>query len=200
MRLLTTLTVLALAAGCSSTGHTPPTQTPPRTPAPSLPRLVPVSVEVPQLGAHSDLVALGLNPDRSLETPDVAHPEQAGFYCVKDPVRTCSSGVLPGQVGPAVVIGHIDGNHGQKGVFHDLPTLKPGDTASVTESDGSVLTFSVYRVLSTAKTQFENSVVYGNTTLPELRLITCSGPFVGGTLGYSDNTVVFLVLVPTTPG
>lgn len=171
------------------------------TPAsPPVPRVLPASVDVPRIGAHSTLPPIGLKPDGSFQTPDERHPQQATFYCVTVPApQLCSSGVLPGQPGPAVILGHIDGNK-QKGIFHDLPAMQVGDLVTVSLEDRTVLTFTVYRVLSKAKTEFPGSIVYGNTTGPEIRLITCSGPFIGGSAGYADNTVVFAVLVPNPPG
>jgi hypothetical protein len=160
---------------------------------------MPASVDVPRIGAHSTLLTIGLNPDGSFQTPDEKHPQQATFYCIPAPApQLCSSGVLPGQLGPAVILGHIDGNK-QKGLFHDLPAMQIGDDITVTLEDGTVLTYVTYRILTKAKTEFPSSVVYGDTMGPELRLITCSGKFLSGKVGYADNTVVFAVLVPNQP-
>lgn len=207
MRLLAALIVVLALAGCSQTGQgppritiQPPTQTTPTQPAPPpIPRVKPVSVDVPTINAHSTLVPLGLKPDGSLDTPDVHHPQQAGYFCVTDPIKVCANGVVPGQPGPAVIVGHVDGAH-QQGVFFHLRNMKVGDTATVTEDGGRTLTFTAYRVLQAAKTQFPSSVVYGDTVGPELRLITCTGQFVGGSLGYADNMIVFMSLVPNPPG
>lgn len=167
-----------------------------------VPRSSPVSVDVHAIGAHSTLVPLGLDGDGSLAVPDVHHPAQASWYCADATItgRTtrCSSGVQPGQPGPAVIIGHVDGDH-QQGVFYHLKSLKVGDTAQVGLADGTTLTFSAYRVLMAAKTQFPQQVVYGNTPGPELRLITCTGSFVGGKYGYDQNLVVFLTMIPNPP-
>ncbi|MCA1694724.1 MAG: hypothetical protein LC749_08340, partial [Actinobacteria bacterium] len=109
MRPLALLIALLALAGCSSTSqgqrHVPVIpQTSAAPPAPAtLPRLRPVSVDVPAINAHSSLIPLGLNPDHTMATPDDAHPKQAGYYCVTDPATLCSAGVLPGQVGPAVI-------------------------------------------------------------------------------------------------
>jgi sortase (surface protein transpeptidase) len=160
----------------------------------------PASIDIPKINAHSTLIPLGLEPDGSLKVPDVKHPKQASYFCVVDidPGKVCSNGVVPGQPGPAVVVGHIDGAK-QKGIFYDLPKMAVGDTATVTEANGKILTFSAYRVLETAKTQFPASVVYGDTVGPELRLISCTGKFVGGQTGYNDNIIVFMALVPNPP-
>ena len=41
------------------------------------------------------------------------------------------------------------------------------------------------------KTDFPTLDVYGNTDSPELRLITCGGPFDSSAGSYVDNVVVF---------
>lgn len=190
-------------AGCSSApsqGTSPVIKIPETTAAPpSVPRVEPARIDIEKINAHSSLIPLGLNPDHTLATPDVHHPQQASYYCITDPVKICSSGVLPGQVGPAVIIGHVDGAK-QQGVFYQLKDLQPGDIAAVTLKDGTILDFQVYRVLKAAKTNFPSQVVYQPTSVPEIRLITCTGTFVGGQLGYADNLIVFAALVPNLPG
>jgi hypothetical protein len=42
-----------------------------------------------------------------------------------------------------------------------------------------------------AKSAFPSKLVYGRTSRPALRLITCSGDFDRATGHYVDNTVVF---------
>jgi sortase (surface protein transpeptidase) len=212
--LLAALAVAALVGACSSpiTGQgIPAAAVAPSTaagaPLSPVSRAAPSTIDIPRIDAHSSLIPLGLAADGSLTVPDVAHPQQAGWYCADPKLAataiSCRSGVLPGQVGPAVIVGHVDGSPAdgahQKGVFYRLRELAVGDTARVTLADGTVLTFAVYRVLTAAKTAFPTSVVYGDTQTPELRLITCGGAWVGGKLGYADNTIAFATLIPTVP-
>lgn len=173
-----------------------------------VPRAAPISVDIPRIDAHSSLAPWGLRSDGQLDVVDVTRPLQAGWYCDKpqlaNPVINCKSGVLPGQIGPALIAGHVDGSpvkgvH-QKGIFYRLHELEAGDTVSVGLADGTQLTFAVYRVLKSAKTQFPASVTAGGDTVaPELRVITCGGPFVGGEMGYADNVIVFATLIPNVP-
>jgi hypothetical protein len=191
-------------AGCSTSGApgqgaTSIPKIPETAQAPIVPRVEPARIDIDKINAHSSLVPTGLKPDGSLDAVDVKQPEQASYYCIKDPAKICSSGVLPGQIGPAVVLGHIDGNK-KKGIFHDLGQLAIGDKAVVTLKDGTILTFQAYKILQTAKAQFPTQIVYQPTTVPEIRLATCTGPFVGGSLGYNDNLIVFMSLVPNPPG
>lgn len=193
---------VAALAGCSSApsqGSLPVIKLPEST-APSVPRVAPAGIDIPKINAHSTLIPLGLNPDQSLAAPDVKHPQQASYYCIVDPnpQTICSSGVLPGQVGPAVIIGHVDGAK-QQGIFYNLKKLQEGDTFTVTLKDGTVLTFRVYKVREDAKTSFPTQVIYAPTSLPEVRLITCTGKWVGGSLGYANNFIAMASLVPTPP-
>jgi hypothetical protein len=51
--------------------------------------------------------------------------------------------------------------------------------------------FRAYRVATFAKNRFPTRLVYGPTPDPELRLITCGGPFNPVAHSYADNVVVF---------
>ncbi|MCG8915889.1 class F sortase [Actinokineospora sp. PR83] len=145
----------------------------------------PVEVNIPALGARSSLIPLGLNPDGTAEVPPLDHPAQAGWY---------KHGPAPGDPGPAVLLGHVDG-HSLPGIFHDLATLTPGDRVEVTRNDRSTAAFTVRRVDRVAKTDFPTDAVYGETDDPQLRLITCGGAFDRATGNYEDNVIVYADLV-----
>jgi hypothetical protein len=174
-----------VVAGCSvpSVGPAAPAS-PTTTTAAEAPVAQPASVEVDKIGARSSLIPLGIQPNGEIDVPNVKTPQQAGWY---------SLGPVPGAVGPAVILGHIDGA-GKPGIFYRLREIQVGDTARVITTDGRSLTFRTYDVVRVAKTAFPTDRVYGNTAEPELRLITCGGAFVGGDLGYQDNIIVFMKL------
>jgi len=148
---------------------------------PAVSAAAPVEVHIPALGARSSLIPLGLNPDGTAEVPSLDRPAQAGWY---------KHGPAPGDPGPAVLLGHVDG-HGVPGIFHDLATLTPGDRVEVTRHDRSTAAFTVRRVDRVAKTEFPTEAVYGETANPQLRLITCGGAFDRATGNYADNVVVY---------
>lgn len=145
----------------------------------------PVSVEIPKIGARSTLTKLGLNKDGTVQVPPVSQPMQAGWY---------SKGPTPGEKGPAVLLGHIDGAK-QPGIFYRLRELKPGDEVLIRRADGSTAKFVVQRSAQVPKTDFPTEEVYGNTDQPELRLITCGGSFDRAAGSYRDNTIVYATLV-----
>ncbi|MDQ2838695.1 MAG: sortase [Actinomycetota bacterium] len=132
---------------------------------------------------QSRLQALGLNKDGTLQTP--SQWQQAGWY---------SRGVLPGELGPAVIAGHVDSVSGPA-VFFRLKELKPGDTAAVIQRNGHVLMFEVDTVQEYPKDKFPTALVYGPTPVPVLRLITCTGDFDQAAHSYVDNLVVSTHLI-----
>lgn len=147
----------------------------------ALPRSIPKAVRIPAIGADSSLVPLGLNKDRTVEVPPVRTPKQAGWY---------RYGPTPGQRGPAVVLGHIDGNH-HKGIFWDLHLMRPGQEVDIARKDGRTARFTVRKVAEVPKGKFPTKAVYGNTSRAELRLITCGGSFDQAAHSYRDNVIVY---------
>jgi hypothetical protein len=175
----------------SSRSETPP---PPANEPGTLARSRPVWIDVPGIRAHSSLVPLGLNADRTVEVPPVDQPMQAGWY---------EHSPAPGQTGPSVVLGHVDGG-GQDGIFARLHELRPGDEIRIGREDEQVARFVVERTEQFPKTEFPADQVYGDTKGPELRLITCGGSFDEAANSYRDNVIVFAVFAgvadATAPG
>lgn len=149
-----------------------------------MPKSDPVSVDVAKIGVHSSLIPLGLNADNTVQVPPLSQPMQAGWY---------EYGPTPGELGPAVILGHIDGNK-DKGVFYDLKKVSPGDVITVARKDGTTARFVVYKTDLVPKDAFQPDAVYGNTAGPELRLITCGGSFDRAAHNYLDNVIVYAKL------
>ncbi|SEF35932.1 Sortase family protein [Amycolatopsis pretoriensis] len=192
--LLAALVVLALTLGgdpAPSTAQPPPAQPVVVDPEPAsgavaaLPKSDPVSIDIPKIGAHSTLVPLGVNADDTIQVPPVTTPLQAGWYTYAP---------TPGEIGPAVVLGHVDGNH-QKGIFFRLKELAAGDRVSIARKDGTTALFEVTKVHQVPKQEFEKEGVYDDTPGPELRLITCGGVFDRSAHNYVDNIVVYARLI-----
>jgi hypothetical protein len=146
--------------------------------APTGPRTTAVSIAIPRLDLSGPLDELGVAEDGELLAPD--DPARAGWY---------AGGVVPGDLGPAIVGGHVDSRRGP-GVFFALRSLRRDDVVEITRSDGRIARFSVTRVQQVAKEQFPTSAVYGPTARSELRLITCGGRFDRTAHSYTDNVVV----------
>jgi sortase (surface protein transpeptidase) len=194
---LAALTALVLLGGCAGSPEvTLPTAPAPSTPtsastsdsaAPEkgMPASEPTELRIPKIGARSSLIPLGLNPDETVEVPPVEQPMQAGWYKL---ART------PGEPGPAVLLGHVDGNK-QPGIFFRLKELAEGDEVEVSRKDGTTARFRVRRTEQIAKNSFPTEAVYGETTEAELRLITCGGSYDPSARSYRDNIIVYATLI-----
>ncbi len=146
---------------------------------------LPSEVSLPKIGAKSSLIPLGLNADRTIQVPPVSQPMQAGWY---------DKAPAPGETGPAVILGHVDGDH-KPGIFYRLKEMAAGDDILVTRKDGKTLKFVVSKVAKVSKKDFPTDEVYGDTEGPELRVITCGGEFDRSAHSYKDNIIVFAKLV-----
>jgi hypothetical protein len=76
-------------------------------------------------------------------------------------------------------------------VFARLAELAPGDEVLVAREDGSQVRFLVDRVVAFPSDAFPTEEVYGATSAPVLRLITCGGRFSLAERRYSANVVAF---------
>jgi sortase (surface protein transpeptidase) len=142
----------------------------------------PVSVQIPSIRVNARLESLHKDATGALNPPQAW--DDAGWY---------ANGVVPGQVGPAVIAGHVD-SLTSAAVFYDLDELAPGDTVQVSMSDGQKLVFTVRTTVEASKHAFPTSEVYAATPDPELRLITCGGPYDPAWGHYTENLIVFAVL------
>ena len=139
----------------------------------------PVWLSVPAIGVRTSLVDLGLRQNGTLQVP--SSTAVAGWY---------TGSPQPGNVGAAVIAGHVDSRSGP-GIFFWLRTLHPGDRVYVGRADGTMAVFTVTAVQKFAKDQFPTASVYGPVPDAELRLITCGGVFDRSLGSYLSNVVVF---------
>jgi len=153
---------------------------------PSLRRSAPVSVAIPAIGVRSPLLRLGLNPDGSIQVPDITtSADDAAWY---------KNSVTPGEIGTAVIEGHVDSQVGPA-VFFRLGALRPGDHIDVTLADGMTAVFRVTGVREYTKNDFPTEMIYGPTNYASLRVVTCGGTFDYATGHYLSSVVVFASLV-----
>jgi len=156
---------------------------------PSLRRSVTVSVSIPEIGVRSKLLSLGLNSDGSIAVPSLAtSADKAAWY---------KYSVTPGQIGAAVIEGHVDSYDGPA-VFYRLGELHPGNRIDVTLANGTTAVFRVTGVREYAKDKYPAEMIYGPTNYAALRLITCGGDFDAATHHYLSSVVVFAVLSSAT--
>ena len=145
----------------------------------------PVRLGIPVIGVDTSLIEVGLNADGTIAVPPVRADAPAGWYRYLP---------TPGEVGPAVIVGHVDTARDGPAVFYRLRELRPGDAITVSRRDGSVAKFKVTDVTQYPKNAFPSEAVYGPLDYPGLRLITCGGSFDQVHRQYRGNIVVYAML------
>ncbi|MER5542972.1 class F sortase [Streptomyces sp. NPDC002589] len=148
--------------------------------APALAPSPPTRIRIPAIRVDAPLMGLALTRSGSLDVPPARNKNLAGWY---------ESGTMPGEPGTAIVAGHVDNAEGPA-VFYNLGALRRDARIEVDRKDGSVAVFAVDAVEVYAAHDFPDEKVYGAASRPELRVITCGGPYSKAT-GYQGNVVVF---------
>lgn len=173
-------------------GHTAPVSAPTTTPPVELatttesadevglPLSAPRTLRIPAIDVETSFEGpLGLNYDQTVQVPDSY--EEVGWY---------KFGPTPGEIGPAVVLGHVDSYEGPA-VFYSLGQLEPGDEISIDRADGTTVVFEVEYLERHEQSGFPTEQVYGDLDYAGLRVITCSGTYDRSVLRYSHNLIVF---------
>jgi sortase (surface protein transpeptidase) len=131
-------------------------------------------------------MSLGLNPDHTVEVPPLSEVGEAGWY---------RNSAAPGTVGPTVILGHVDSAQYGEGVFFKLSSLHAGDQVRLRRGDGKVAIYRIDKVAQVSKQHFPTGAVYGPTSGPAIRLVTCGGAFDSSTGNYLDNIIAYGTLL-----
>jgi len=143
----------------------------------------PVHLSIPAIGLSDDVSELGLNANGSVQVPTSWNVP--GWYKL---------GPVPGEIGSAVILGHVDSVYGPAAFFR-LSSLRPGELVTVKLSNGTTVRFKVIGLRMYLKSKFPDQLVYGPRSYSALQLVTCGGAFDSTTHHYLSNLVVFTALV-----
>jgi hypothetical protein len=144
---------------------------------------LPVRFISPDLEVDAEFEYLGLKDNGEVEVPESF--EKVGWYMY---------GSLPGNQGPAIVIGHVDSKEGPA-VFWSLGDLERGDVVTIVNAAGEQIQYRVRDSERYPQNKFPTDKVYGNTDTPELRIITCTGEYNSETKRYSHNLIVYADMI-----
>jgi sortase (surface protein transpeptidase) len=164
----------------------PRTAVAPTSSLPAIPFSFPTRIAIPSLEIDAEIVAVGLEPDGSMEIPPA---EVAGWY---------HYGPKPGaDTGSAVIAGHV-ASQGLPGVFLKLRSLPVGDEVTVTDADGRTHRYIVSERFQVGKLQLPSAELFRTSGQPVLTLITCGGEFDRKARRYSDNVIIRATAIATT--
>jgi sortase (surface protein transpeptidase) len=150
------------------------------------PASAPVRLVIPAIGVNAQVESLGLDAEGRMATP--SRSDHVGWY---------SPGTAPGDVGNAVIDGHLDWTDGPA-VFWRLGRLRRGDQLTVVRADGSQARFAVQ---SAATTPYDASTdaLFTRSGPPALTLVTCAGTWDRQRGTYLQRLVVRASLIPPPP-
>lgn len=140
----------------------------------------PVRIMIPSINLDSTIEKVGLKSDGSMDVPKT--PLNTGWYAL---------GPRPGEIGSAVIDGHVDWWYGAPAVFPNLYKVKPGDKIVVQDEFGVVVSFVVRRTQNFGANSDATTVFTSNDGRAHLNLITCAGVWDYNSNQYSSRLVVF---------
>jgi sortase (surface protein transpeptidase) len=141
---------------------------------------LPLTLRIPSIHVSAEFeTPLGLSPEGAVEVP-VAY-DTVGWY---------KYGPTPGEIGPAVIFGHVDTVEGPA-VLYSLGQVHEGDEVIIEREDGSTVIFEIQDFERVKQCEFPNDKVYGNLPYAGIRIITCSGVFDKKSQNYSHNLIVY---------
>lgn len=145
---------------------------------------VPLTLDIPAIHVHATVESVGLDSHRQMDVPK--NPQDVAWY---------NLGSQPGEVGNAVIDGHVDTPTGAPAVFAKLKNVHLGDTIDVIERQHIKHEFVVTSIQDLPTAIFPTNRIFGPTTETRLNLITCAGTWDNNTSNYSERLVVFSKLV-----
>jgi sortase A len=145
---------------------------------------VPQTISIPSIDVEAHLESVGMDKEKRMDTPKDA--DNGAWY---------NLGYKPGQVGSAVIAGHLDKENGDPAVFWRVKELSKGDKIIITDVENQTHTFAVVNIEKYPYNDFPLQKVFGSSSKPMLNLITCQGDWDKEAKNYSHRMVIFAELV-----
>jgi sortase A len=139
----------------------------------------PSKISIPAIGVDAHIQRVGISKHGTMAVP--TNYTDVGWY---------RYGTIPGNVGSAVMAGHLDNGLSLPGVFKNLKDLKTGDDIIIETESGTNIHFKVTDISSLAYDTKVTESVFGKTNTPTLKLITCEGTWNPEKKTYSDRLVL----------
>lgn len=142
---------------------------------------IPTQLSIAHLGITSSIEPVGQSLTGAMAVP--SSPDIAGWY---------NLGVRPGEVGSAVIAGHVNWTNHQDAIFTNLHRITTGDEVTVTNSQGITNTFIVYNIKQYPE-DGDTETVFLQRDGSYLNLITCAGPWNNTKKTHDLRLVVFAI-------
>jgi LPXTG-site transpeptidase (sortase) family protein len=143
----------------------------------------PARIRIPKIGVDAGVADVGLGKTGNMAVPYTF--TDAGWY---------RYGTLPGQMGSAVLDGHVDNGLGTPAVFARLGELEAGDDIYIDTKEGATLHFRVEEAQAYDLQDVPLQKIFNRKDAPRLTLITCEGTWNESQKMYDERRVVYAVL------
>ncbi|PIR88207.1 MAG: hypothetical protein COU10_00400 [Candidatus Harrisonbacteria bacterium CG10_big_fil_rev_8_21_14_0_10_45_28] len=150
-------------------------------------KIVPVKILIPRLDIEAKIQAVGKTTAGNMGT-------SSGTNKYKE-VAWYKGGASPGEIGNAVIAGHLDNGYGLSAVFKRLSDLEVGDSIFTVDSAGAVSQFRVIKKAFYGLDSAPLSDIFGYSNRANLNLITCDGAWISSERQYDKRLVVYTTLV-----
>lgn len=141
---------------------------------------LPVSIKIPSIALEAAIEKVAMKSDGSMDVPK--QPFDTGWY---------ELGSRPGEIGSAVIAGHVNWWDGATGVFEDLNKLKIGDKITVEDDKGAVISFVVSKISIYDAAEDASNIFKSFDGISHLNLITCDGVWNKKDRQYPKRLIVF---------
>lgn len=141
---------------------------------------VPVRITIPKINVDATIEPVGLTGDGAMDAPK--GPAETGWF---------SFGARPGEVGSAVIAGHSGWKNNIPAAFDELNKLRVGDSISVVDDNGAIITFIVRKVQTYDPNADASDVFSSSDGKAHLNLITCEGAWDKLSKSFPKRFIVF---------
>lgn len=146
----------------------------------SVDKIFPERIVIQKLGINAAVESVGMNSQREMDVPK--KHINAGWF---------NMGPRPGEKGNAIIAGHVGWISETPAVFEHIYELEKGDKVTITNSDGSKVSFVIQRKHAYNPHEDATEVFVPKDDKAHLNLITCTGSWDIKTQSYAQRLVVF---------
>ncbi|WP_169447442.1 class F sortase [Paenibacillus fonticola] len=143
---------------------------------------MPTELIIPAVKVKAKVEPVGVLPNGQMDVPK--HTNLVGLL---------HPGVIAGERGNMVMDGHVDSYTGPA-VFFNLKKLKTGDQIVVRNQKRRQLTYIVQSVEAYRTAEAPVDKVFGETDVPMLNLVTCTGKYSRKKKEHEQRLIVFAKL------
>lgn len=142
--------------------------------------VAPVLLQIPSLHIDAPIESVGVTRAGAMDVPQ--NIESVAWFGL---------GVVPGDVGSAVIGGHFGWKDQQSSAFDHLAQIREGSLINITSASGTVITFKVRQIKTYAWNADAKEIFISTDGKSHVNLITCAGKWEAKNKTYLERIVVF---------